>query len=103
MRWSGRALPSPAREAGNGRQRRGARHVTQAAYVGWSTPDSGHCSARLARQKSAKSGCEQPAGCAAVWSPAFFASIKWFMGEFVGRDKVIAQRIDFLSHMAVAA
>src|SRR5690349_12149496 len=30
MGWSGRAPAPPAREAGKGRQRRGARHVTQA-------------------------------------------------------------------------
>src|SRR5262249_26279610 len=33
MGWSGRAPAPPAREAGKGRQRRGARHVTQAGIA----------------------------------------------------------------------
>jgi|SRR5437016_5907269 hypothetical protein len=32
MGWSGRASAPPAIEAGKGRQRRGARHVTQAQF-----------------------------------------------------------------------
>src|SRR5262245_26945043 len=32
MEWSGRAPAPPASEAGKGRQRRGARHVTQAQF-----------------------------------------------------------------------
>src|SRR5215510_1823335 len=32
MGWSGRAPAPPAREAGKGHQRRGARHVTQAQF-----------------------------------------------------------------------